>query len=211
MTNIIEKLENVAQYGGAPLPHRLTMEVIQEAITKIRLLEQALRTIVSLTEEDGVDFCQEPQIRRNALSGLAGEYSPATTMPVYAGIDIVNPTKGAASPLIWQSWRYGFNGEYFGFMDEGPFVAVEAIVPGYLAALDKIEMIEAECERHKETIVDYEEVCDLSLADEVIKTRKQNIVLREALRECYNVMACNDPGSAHLALDALRAAGAFEK
>lgn len=45
------------------------------------------------------------------------------------GVDIENPTKDAHHPMIMDSWRYGFNGEYFGFMDNGPFVPVAVVTP----------------------------------------------------------------------------------
>jgi hypothetical protein len=54
------------------------------------------------------------------------------TLVMFHGIEPINPVKGAAQPMVPDSWRYGFraNGDgslTFQFMDEGPFVAHAAV------------------------------------------------------------------------------------
>src|ERR1700756_823586 len=49
----------------------------------------------------------------------------------FVGVDPLNLTRGAYHPMIPDSWRFGFyevNREiHFGFRDDGPLVAIEAI------------------------------------------------------------------------------------
>lgn len=55
----------------------------------------------------------------------------ANEIAISTDVDIYNPTKTAAKPMIAESWRFGFSSQNgtmkFSFQDNGPFVAYEAV------------------------------------------------------------------------------------
>jgi hypothetical protein len=65
---------------------------------------------------------------RRALSLTEGAAAPTVK---FLGVDPLDPVRGAALPMIPDSWRFGFtqtdSGLMFGLRDDGPFVAYEAI------------------------------------------------------------------------------------
>lgn len=116
-----------------------TVELCEQDAELWRSIPHMIRQIKVM--EDKLCVCKEVMEVNdpgNARLIFGKSENPEYDAPEFikvSGLDITNPTKGAHPPMVWQSWRYGFNGEYFGFMDNGPFVAVDAILP----ELEKVE------------------------------------------------------------------------